>query len=129
MRVVLAVLIALAALAAPARAQEQRPTHFVVLNKPGPHFARLADFRQEALSHRDIYLRLTAEGQIIASGTLSGEPVLGITVFRQGVDEAAIRRLLMDDAIVRAGILEVEFRHWSIQMGGLHPPPPEREAE
>ena len=119
MRFLFALVFAFVTLALPVQAQEQRPAHLVVLNKAGPNFGRLAEFREEGRAHRQIYVRLTEQGQIIASGLLSGEPVLGITVFRQGVDEAEIRRLLTEDAIVRAGVLEVEFRHWSIQMGAL----------
>lgn len=98
---------------------DQRPKHLVVLTRAGPNFDRLQEMRPQALAHRDIYLKLTAQGDIVASGPFEGQPVLGITVFRQGVDEAAIRQLLADDAIIKAGVLELEFRHWSIQMGGF----------
>jgi hypothetical protein len=98
---------------------EERPNHLVVFNKHGPNFAKLSDMRAEALAHRDIYLKLTAEGEILVSGRLEGEPSMGFTVFRQGVDEARIRERLADDAIIKAGVLELEFRYWSIQMGAL----------
>ncbi|QDP20079.1 hypothetical protein [Sphingomonas xanthus] len=119
------------AVAQPTAAQDrpaaQRPVHLVVLTKAGPNFAKLGDMRSQALAHRDIYLDLTAKGEVIVSGPFVGEPVLGLTVFRQGVDEAAIRARLTNDAIIQAGVLEIEFRQWSIQMGGL--PSPEGPTE
>ncbi len=104
-------------------ATQQRPMHLVVLNKHGPNFEKLSQMRAEALAHRDIYLKLTAAGDILVSGRLEGDPSLGLTVFRQGVDEKRIRKLLADDAIIKAGVLELEFRYWSIQMGALIPTP------
>jgi hypothetical protein len=101
---------------------EKRLEHLVVFNKHGPNFAKLPDMRAEAVAHRDIYLALTAAGDILVSGRLEGEPTMGFTVFRQGVDEARIRQLLADDTIIKAGVLELEFRYWSIQMGALTPP-------
>lgn len=97
------------------------PRHLVVLNKPGPNFARLVDHRAEMLRHRQIYLDLTAEGEIIASGTIDFEPRVGFILFRQGVDEAAIRSRLENDFAIKEGILELEYRYWSIQMGGFGP--------
>jgi hypothetical protein len=91
----------------------------VVLNKQGANFAKLSEMRPQALAHRQIYLDLTAAGDVLVSGRLEGEPSMGITVFRQGVDEARIRKLLADDAIIKAGVLELEFRYWSVQMGGF----------
>ena len=107
-----------AILSSPAVAQ-QAPVHLVVFNKPGPNFHKLSEMRELALAHRDIYLKLAHQREIIASGRMTGEPVLGLTVFRPGADEQSIRRLLADDPIAKAGVLEIEFRHWSIQMGAL----------
>lgn len=124
---ILALLAAPPALAQTAAAEkpatEQRPLHLVVFNKHGPNFGKLAQMRAEALAHRDIYLKLTAAGDILVSGRLEGDPSMGLTVFRQGVDEKRIRTLLADDAIIKAGVLELEFRYWSIQMGALIAPP------
>ena len=125
---ILALLAASPALAQTAPADnpgmDQRPKHLIVVTRAGPNFDRLAEMRAQVQAHRDIYLKLTAQGAIVASGPFEGKPVLGITVFRQGVDEAAIRKLLADDAIIKAGVLELEFRYWSIQMGALTPPAP-----
>lgn len=120
---ILSLVAAMPAAAQPAPTQvppvEQRPRHLVVLNKHGPNFGKLSQMRAEALAHRQIYLDLTAAGDILVSGSLEGTPSMGLTVFRQGVDEARIRELLADDAIIKAGVLELEFRYWSIQMGAL----------
>ncbi len=120
---ILSLLAATPVIAQPMSAQilpvEQQPKHLVVLNKHGPNFAKLSEMRAEALAHRDIYLKLTAAGDILVSGRLEGEPSMGLTVFRHGVDEERIRKLLTDDAIIKAGVLELEFRHWSIQMGSF----------
>ena len=123
---ILGLVVAVPAVAQPMSAQnppsEQRPKHLVVFNKHGPNFARLSEMLAEARAHRDIYLKLTAAGDILVSGRLEGDPSMGMTVFRQGVDEERIRKLLADDAIIKAGVLELEFRYWSIQMGALTPP-------
>ena len=126
MRTILLILSLIAAVPAAAQSTspqaqpaEQRPKHLVVLTRAGPNFAKLSEMRAQVPAHRDIYLRLTAQGDIVASGPFEGQPVLGITVFRQGVDEQRIRKLLADDAIIKAGVLELEFRYWSVQMGGF----------
>jgi hypothetical protein len=131
MRILLLILSLVAAIPAAAQSPappvptpEQRPKHLVVLNKHGPNFGKLPQMRAEALAHRQIYLDLTAAGDILVSGSLQGTPSMGLTVFRQDVDEARIRKLLADDAIIKAGVLELEFRYWSIQMGALEPPAP-----
>lgn len=100
-------------------------SYFVVFNRPGPNFGQVAQYREQAIAHRELYLRLAREGQLMFGGSFSGEPVLGLSVFRRGVDEAAIRRTLEDDALVQAGVLAIEFRRWTIQMGGIAPPPPQ----
>ncbi|HVM22636.1 MAG TPA: hypothetical protein VM308_04970 [Sphingomicrobium sp.] len=126
-RCVIAMAVGFAAIGgSPAVSQEvtrgssaQQPTYLLVFNKPGRNFARLGEMRELALQHRDMYLKWADTGEIIVSGRLEGEPVLGITVFRRGADEQAIRRALDTDPLVKAGVLEVEFRRWTIQMGAL----------
>ena len=103
----------------PASSAQQRPVHLVVFNKPGPNYARLDKLRRQALQHRDMYLKWADDGEIIASGLLEGTPVLGLTVFRRGADEPSIRRSLSRDPLVTAGVLDIELRHWTIQMGAL----------
>jgi len=101
---------------------DQRPKHLIVLTRAGPNFDKLGEMHTHVEAHRDIYVKLTAQGAIVASGPFEGQPVLGLTVFRQGVDEQEIRKLLTDDAIIKAGVLALEFRYWTIQMGSLTPP-------
>ncbi|MBA3836405.1 MAG: hypothetical protein H2054_00230 [Sphingomonas sp.] len=117
---ILAMVTPAAALAQqPAPLASPQPRHLIVLNKPGPNFARGANHREEMLKHRQIYLDLTAEGKIIASGTVDFEPRVGFILFRQDIDEVAIRSRLENDFAVREGILELEYHYWSIQMGGF----------
>jgi hypothetical protein len=131
-KISLLVAAALTVVSAPLSAQSSGPQvapaahapnarHLVVLNKEGPNFARRVDHRAEMLQHRQVYLDLTAEGEIIASGTIDFEPRIGFVLFREGINEAAIRARLENDFAIKEGILELEYRYWSIQMGGLEP--------
>lgn len=124
---------ALALGASPALAQDSQPAekpakpaaaarHLVVLNKQGPNFSRAAEHPAELRAHRQIYLDLTAEGEIIASGLLRSEPPHGFVLFRQGVDEEAIKARLANDFVVAQGIVALEFIYWDIQMGAVGRP-------
>ncbi len=120
--------LAIGAVAAPAAAQPAaKPapapaagaTHLVVFNRLGPNAARMNELREAALAHRQLYVRLADEGKLIAGGRMSGEPVLGLSVFASNVDKAQVRALLENDPAVKAGIVEIEFREWQLQMGSL----------
>lgn len=122
------VLISLALLAgAPLAAQAVKSpapaapaeTHLVVFNRPGPAFARAQELREAAIAHQKLYRDFAAQGKIIAGGRMTGEPVLGLSVFAADVDKAQIRSALENDAAVKAGIVAIEFREWQLQMGSL----------
>ena len=100
-------------------AQKAPESHLVVFNRLGPNFAKLKELRNEAIAHRDLYLRLAAEGKIIAGGAMTGQPVLGLSIFASDVDRDQIRSMIENDPGVKAGIVEIEFREWQLQMGSL----------
>lgn len=119
-------LIALALLTSGAACAQRVPlplqstnTHFVVFHRAGPNFARAAELRNAAIVHQKLYRDLAAEGKIIAGGHMSGEPVLGMSVFAPGVDVVQMRATLENDPAVKAGIVAIEFREWQLQMGRL----------
>lgn len=99
--------------------QEQSTTHLVVLNRRGKNFELARENMDQMRAHRQIYLDLTASGHIIASGILSSDPPVGFVLFREGVDEAWVRKQLEDDFAIERGIVELEFLEWNIQMGGI----------
>lgn len=115
-----AALLAAAPATTPAVAQEQPPArHLIVLNKRGPDFDRARTVPDQMRAHRQIYLDLTASGHIVASGLLDSAPPVGFVLFREGVDEAAIKRRLEADFAVKARIIDLEYRYWTVQMGSL----------
>ncbi|QPQ55967.1 hypothetical protein IC614_05145 [Allosphingosinicella flava] len=100
------------AIAAPAR-------HLVMMTRAGPNFAKLRDHMEEAKAHQAIYERLAAEGHTIAGGAFEGQPVLGMTIWTEGVDEAKARELIKDDQLPKLGIVEYEFRVLGVRMGSF----------
>ena len=100
-------------------AQAPNARHLVVFNKRGENFAKAAAHIPEMRAHRQIYLDFTASGEIVASGLLDSNPAVGFVLFRQGVDEAAIKQRLEADFAVREKIVELEYRYWTIQMGSI----------
>jgi hypothetical protein len=126
-QVLLAALALLLSPAAPSGAQPTPARHIVVLNKQGPEFEKRRAHPEEMRAHRQIYLDLTASGDIIASGLLDSEPAVGFVLFREGVDEAAIKARLENDFAIKNRILALEYRHWTVQMGSLGRKGPEPE--
>ncbi len=117
---------ALVALPALASAQGQQPTapaplarHLVMFTREGPNFARLREHMDEARAHQRIYERLAADGHTVAGGAFEGTPILGMTIFSEGVDEARARELIKDDQLPKLGIVAYEFRTLGVRMGSL----------
>ena len=110
-------------------AQETRPAarvasqplarHLVMITRAGPNMAQLREHMAEARAHQAIYERLAADGITIAGGAFEGEPVLGMTIFQEGVDEARARELIKDDQLPKLGIVAYEFRVLGVRMGSL----------
>lgn len=112
----------LAAQSAPAT--ERQPTaakarHLVMITRAGPNFAKLRDHLEETRAHQAIYEKLAAEGITIAGGAFEGEPVLGMTIWSEGIDEAKARELIKDDQLPKFGIVTYEFRTLGVRMGSL----------
>ncbi len=105
--------------AAPPAATEAKARHLVMFTRAGPNFARVADHRAEAIAHQQLYQRLAKEGHSVAGGSFEGQPVLGMTIWRQGIDEAAARALIAEDQLPTLGIVEYEFRTLVVRMGAL----------
>ncbi len=117
---------ALVALPALASAQGQQPAapaplarHLVMFTREGPNFARLREHMDEARAHQRIYERLAADGHTVAGGAFEGTPILGMTIFSEGVDEARARELIKDDQLPKLGIVAYEFRTLGVRMGSL----------
>jgi hypothetical protein len=123
--------VPLSAQSGPPQAAPAAPTknarHLVVLNKRGENFVKAAAHLPEMRAHRQIYLDLTTDGDIVASGLLDSDPAVGFILFRQGVDEAGIKQRLEADFAVREKIVELEYRYWTIQMGSVGRMGPEPE--
>ena len=75
----------------------------------------------EARAHQALYERLAAEGHTIAGGAFDGQPVLGMTVFSEGIDEARARALIAEDQLPKLGIVAYEFRTLGVRMGAFRP--------
>ena len=93
--------------------------NLVMFTRPGPNFSNLSRHLAEARAHQMLYERLAAEGHTVAGGAFEGEPVLGMTIFREGVDEAGARALIAEDELPRLGIVAYEFRMLGVRMGAL----------
>ena len=93
--------------------------HVVMFTRAGPNFAKIADHREEALAHQALYERLAEEGHTVAGGAFEGTPVLGMTVFSEGIDEARARELIAADQLPGLGIVAYEFRTLGVRMGSF----------
>ena len=93
--------------------------HLVMITRAGPNFAKLRDHMQEARAHQAIYRRLAAEGVTIAGGAFEGEPVMGMTIWSEGIDEQRARELIKDDQLPNLGIVAYEFRTLGVRTGSL----------
>ncbi|HEU0311416.1 MAG TPA: hypothetical protein VFR36_09390 [Sphingomicrobium sp.] len=105
-------------------AAEQRPAaaqtrHLVMFTRAGPNFSKIREHQAEAQSHQAIYERLAADGTTIAGGAFEGEPVMGMTIWSEGIDEARARELINDDQLPKLGIVTYEFRTLGVRMGSL----------
>ena len=83
---------------------------------------RLTDAEINALQeeHLAFNARMRAVGHAVITGPLRGQPdesLRGIDVFRTSVEET--RRLLQEDAMVRAGWLAVDVCTWLMPAGAL----------
>ena len=91
--------------AQPPQAQGVLARHLVMFTRAGPNFANARDHIAEARAHQALYERLAAEGHTIAGGAFEGAPVLGMTVWREGIDEARARELIREDALPGLGCM------------------------
>ncbi len=99
---------------------ESRETYLVVVNIPGPNWVSpLPATPAMAEQHHAIYQSLLEEGMLISAGRLDGTPVMGISLFHQGVDELAIRARLDSDELVKQGYIALDYRHWELLSGSL----------
>jgi hypothetical protein len=93
----------------------------VFLRRP-PDAPRLSEeeLDQLQLEHLAFNARMRAEGHAVITGPLRGqadESLRGIDVFRTSVEET--RKLLQQDAMVKAGRLAVEVCTWLMPAGAL----------
>ena len=89
----------------------------------------LSDQELDALQQEHVAFnaRMRAEGHAILTGQLREQPdetLRGINVFRTSVEET--RRLMADDASVRAGRLRFEVCTWLLPEGTLGDRPADR---
>lgn len=91
--------------------------HLVLITRPGPNFAKISDHRKEARAHHDLWKRLAEGGHTLAGGAFEGEPIMGMTVFSEGVNEAAARELIKDDPFPAMGFTRYEFRKLMVVYG------------
>lgn len=107
----------------PAAAQTAAPAaqagHLIVFNRPGPNWAQRESAAPVLRQHQNLYRRLAESGEIIFSGRFAGEPLLGMAVFRRGIDPAEIRRRLEEDPTIRMGLIALEFRPFAVSFGSL----------
>lgn len=104
---------------APPPVAKPKARHLVMITRAGPNFARVRDHLPEARAHQAIYERLAAEGVTIAGGAFEGEPVMGMTIWSEGIDEARARQLIAEDQLPKLGIVTYEFRVLGVRMGSL----------
>lgn len=94
--------------------------YLVVINLPGPNWASpLPATSDMAEQHHAIYQSLLEDGLLMSAGRLDGTPVMGISLFHQGVDESQVRERLDGDELVKRGFITLEYRNWGILSGSL----------
>ena len=129
-------ILVLAALAAPAGASPQPslqqaeaqaspmakyPRHLVMITRAGPNFSNLREHRAQAQEHQALWRRLQTEGHTFAGGAFEGQPIMGMTIFNAGIDEARARDLIKNDPFPGLGITEYEFRTFMVVNGSFKP--------
>jgi uncharacterized protein YciI len=87
------------------------------LAKPGPRWTPEHDDKVQALerAHVERLFRLMREGTLATAGPLASDSLAGVFVFRS--DSATARRLVLEDPLVKAGRLAVEFHPWFCAYG------------
>ena len=103
----------------PSGALEPRAAHLVMITGAGPNFAKAREYAEEAKKHHAIYEKLAADGFTIAGGAFEGAPTMGMTIWREGIDEKRARELIKDDQMARLGVVTYEFRTLRIRYGSF----------
>ncbi len=93
--------------------------NLVMITRAGPNFADRAKYGEEARAHQAIYRQLAANRTTIASGAFEGLPIMGMTIWSSGIDEAQARELIKDDKLPALGIVTYEFRVLAVREGGF----------
>lgn len=97
----------------------QYKRHLVLITRAGPRFGELSSHPAEARTHHALWKRLSDEGHTIAGGAFVGEPVMGMTVFSEGINEARARELIKDDPFPNMGFTQYEFRTLMVVNGAF----------
>lgn len=99
---------------------EPAEAYLAVINLPGPNWASpLPATPEMSQQHHAIYQSLLEDGMLISAGRLDGKPMMGISLFQQGVDESVVRARLDSDELVKRGYLTLDYRRWVILTGSL----------
>ena len=102
-----------------AKTADQLPHHVVMITRAGPNFSKLADFPAERKAHFALWQGLASQGYTVAGGPFEGQPVMGMTIFREGIDETHARELMKEDQFPKLGITQIEFRTFIVTDGSL----------
>ncbi|MGB6319377.1 MAG: hypothetical protein WBG08_12110 [Litorimonas sp.] len=92
---------------------------FSVIHTAGLQIERLFGEEDMRDAHRGLYTDFAAECLTLFGGAYRGGDPLGITVFRPGVDENALRARIEADPAVTAGAVAIEYRSFDFQHGQL----------
>ena len=95
------------------------PRHLVMITRAGPNFSKVREHRPEVEAHHALWRRLQTEGYTFAGGAFEGEPIMGMTIFNGGIDEARVRELIKDDPFPKLGIAHYEFRTFIVVNGSF----------
>ncbi|MEM7727957.1 MAG: hypothetical protein AAF311_01645 [Pseudomonadota bacterium] len=104
---------------APTPAASLEGPFFAVIHTAGPQVERLFAEEEMRDAHRGLYTDFASECLTLFGGAYRGGDPLGITVFRHGVDEDALRTRVEADPAVTAGAVAIAYRSFDFQHGQL----------
>jgi hypothetical protein len=119
MKILLLVILGFILPAQQTYAQTTLEENLVVFHSLGPNWKMRAEYKEALQAHRKIYEELAQNGDILFGGRFQGEPVLGMSVFRSNIDRESLMTRLKQDPSVVAGVVNLEFRVWQMQLGKL----------
>jgi uncharacterized protein YciI len=102
-------------------AAAEADVRFVILHRPGSAWERGVDFREQpgVRDHVEHYRQIHEKGLLQMGGPFLTPDSGGMMIPVAGISEEEARRMAESDPAVRAGLLEVEVRPWTVAMKSI----------